>query len=514
MIFNNISAPVLSKRTGFFLFFDRICRFRIAKACYVCYNTLVMERRKHLYVSRKNVLTWLMALCLVGSAVTRIVFSGWKGTGGALDVWCQIVLPVAATLLYALIVLLAGKEQFYKTAIPVYFMAFYYAIRPHALLDNNPFVMGLYCICLLFFCIAYWAITCGRVRYIWLLAPLFMVPLAAVGYLHWAFISLGYIHAWLILLPDYLLFFGGLMLTLAIRVHPDGEYHPTWGDRTDGRRIRTLPAMAQVSPYIMVNRNESSNLYAESIEISTIDRYIRSMRKQGYTNFGFTHVLLAAYLRTLCKYPALNRFLAGQKVYSRGNDVQYCMTVKKEMSVDSPDTVIKVHLSPYDTAVDVYNKLQDAVESVKNTSSLDSDFDATAGALTLIPGVVLKFVVWLLKTLDYFGMLPKFLLEVSPFHGSLFFTSMGSLGISPIYHHLYDFGNMPVFGAFGCKRRAMEVLEDGTVVQRKYIDVKFTLDERIVDGYYYAAFFKQFKRILARPEVLNEAPEEVLSDID
>ena len=52
--------------------------------------------------------------------------------------------------------------------------------------------------------------------------------------------------------------------------------------------------------------------------------------------------------------------------------------------------------------------------------------------LTLIPGVFLKFTVWLLKTLDYFGMLPKFLLEVSPFHGSLFFTSMGSLGIPPI----------------------------------------------------------------------------------
>ncbi len=473
-----------------------------------------MERRKHLYVSRKNLLTWLMALCLVGSAVARIVFSGWKGTEGTLDVWCQIVLPVVATLLYVLIVLLAGKEQFYKTALPVYGMAFYYAIRPHALLGNNPFVMGLYCICLLFFCIAYWAITCGRVRYVWLLALLFLVPLSALGYLHWSLIARGISNAWTLVLPDYALFAGCLILTLAIRVHPEGEYHPTWGDRPDGRRIRTLPAMAQVSPYIMVNRNESSNQYAEAIEISHIDRYIRSMRKQGYTNFGITHVLLAGYLRALCKYPALNRFLAGQKVYSRGNDVQYCMTVKKEMSVDSPDTVIKVHLSPYDTAVDVYNKLQEAVESVKNTSALDSDFDATAGALTLIPGVVLKFVVWLLKTLDYFGMLPKFLLEVSPFHGSLFFTSMGSLGIAPIYHHLYDFGNLPVFGAFGCKRRALEVLEDGTVVQRKYIDVKFTLDERIVDGYYYAAFFKHFKRILAHPEILNEAPEEVLSDID
>ncbi len=477
-----------------------------------------------MYVSGKNALTWLMALCLVGSAVARIVFAGWKGSGDPLNVWSQIVLPVTATLLYVLIVLLAGKEQFYKTAIPVWLMGVYYALLPHAVIGDQPFILAMYYTCIASYCILYTCITSGRIRWPWLLFFFAAAPLAAIGYAQRHFfvqylISATTAHPPMLfslysVLADYLLFVGLLLLVFAIRVHPAGEYHPTWGDRPDGRKIRSLPAMAQVSPYIMVSRNESSNLYAEAIEISHIDRYIRSMRKQGYTNFGITHVLLAAYVRALGKYPALNRFLSGQKVYSRGNDVQYCMTIKKEMSVDSPDTVIKVHLSPYDTAVDVYNKLQEAVESVKNTSALDSDFDATAGALTLIPGVVLKFVVWLLKTLDYFGMLPKFLLEVSPFHGSLFFTSMGSLGIAPIYHHLYDFGNMPVFGAFGCKRRAMEVLEDGTVVQRKYIDVKFTLDERIVDGYYYAAFFKHYKRILARPEVLNEAPDEVLSDID
>ena len=144
---------------------------------------------------------------------------------------------------------------------------------------------------------------------------------------------------------------------------------------------------------------------------------------------------------------------------------------------------------------------------------LDSDFDALALAISLIPGIFLKFTVWLLKFLDYFGLLPRFLLELSPFHGSLFFTSMGSLGIPPIYHHLYDFGNLPVFGAFGMKRKAFEVQEDGSVVQRKYIDVKFVLDERIVDGYYYATFFKYFRTLMRHPEVLDNPPETVAQDI-
>ena len=467
-----------------------------------------MEKKLHLYVSRKNVLTWLMALCMVCSAVARIVITGVKGIGYSQEVWSQIVLPVAAALLYALIALLAGKESFYKTAVPVWMMAIYYAIRPHDIITSN-FVFGLYCIALLFFSLLYTAIAAGSLRLPRLLAPVCGGPLAFLIYLSY---TLGDL-VWLTLLPDILAFAGCLLLVFAVRIHPAGEYHPTWGDRSDGRRIRTLPPMSQVSPYIMVTRNTSANLFSESFEISHVDRYIRKKRKEGLISFGLIHVFLAAYCRGLCKFPSLNRFIAGQKVYSRGNDIQFCITVKKEMAVDSPDTVIKVHLTPTDTAEDVYRKMNAEVEKVKNTP-LDSSFDNTAHALMLIPGVFLKFVVWLLKTMDYFGLLPKFLLEVSPFHGSLFFTSMGSLGIPPIYHHLYDFGNLPVFGAFGLKRRALEVQEDGTVVQKKYVDFKFTLDERIVDGYYYAAFFKHYKRIIQHPEILDNPPEEVLKDID
>ena len=474
-----------------------------------------MEKRNHLYVSRKNLLTWLMAVCMVGSAVARIALPGVKGTGEAQNVWSQIVLPVAATLLYALIVLLDGKERFYKTAIPIWMLGLYFGIS----VTRYPFqsiqwmVVGLYWVAVLFFCVLYTQITSGVVRHVWLLPLMFALPLGAMAYLHREVLMDGRWGTNLVLLPDALAFFGCLLQCLALRVHPVDEYHPTWGDRTDGRRVRSLPPMAQVSPYIMVTRNTSTNYFTDSFELSHIERYVRQKRREGYTNFGVMHVLLAAYVRALARYPGLNRFLAGQKVYTHGDDVQFCMTIKKEMSSDSPDTVIKVHLSPKDTAMDVYNKVNAEIEKVKNTP-LDSNFDNTAHVLTLIPGVFLKFTVWLLRTLDYFGMLPRFLLEVSPFHGSVFFTSMGSLGIPPIYHHLYDFGNLPVFGSFGCKRRSLEVQEDGTVVQKKYIDFKFTMDERIVDGFYYAAFFKHYKRIILHPEVLDNPPEEVIRDID
>ena len=469
-----------------------------------------MKNRTNFFVSNKNVLTWLMGLCMICSVVTRIVFVGMKGTDSTLQVWSQIVLPIVAALLYALIILLAGKEQFYKSAIPVWMICIYY-VFVFADFDFSRFhtmVVALYAIAMLFVAVLYTQITSGKVRHAWLLVPALAFPLAAQLYLHRAALDYN------LLMPDMLMIGGCVLTVLAIRVHTDGAYHPTWGDRSDGRKIRTLSPMAQITAYFQVERNTCSNLFEESFEISHVERYIRQKRKEGLTDFGLTHVLLTAYVRGLCKYPQLNRFISGQKVYSRGEDIQYCMVVKKEMTIESPDTSIKVHLSRKDTAEEVYRKLNAAIEEVKATQELDSGVDNLIAYFNLIPSILMKFLVWLLKLLDYFGMLPKFLLELSPFHGSLFFTSMGSLGIRPIYHHLYDFGNLPVFGAFGCKRRALEVQEDGSVVQKKYIDVKFVLDERIVDGYYYAAFFKHYRTILRHPELLDIVPEEIIDDID
>ena len=469
-----------------------------------------MERSAHFYVSRKNVLTWLMALCMVCSAVARVAIPGLKGSGDALYTWSQILLPMAATLLFAFIALVCGNEMFYKTAIPVWMMAIYAAVWIRSNVESK-LICWLFWIALVFFATIYAEITAGRRRYaVWLLLPVVLAPLATILYYQRAALRSGDLTT----LPDILALTGVAVLVFAVRIHADGKYHPTWGDRSDGRRVRTLDPMAQITMYFQWERKIFSNLFAESFEITHIDRYIRQKRREGLTDFGITHVLLAAYVRGIAKYPQLNRFISGQKVYSRGDDIQYCMVIKKEMTVDFPDTSIKVHLNPRDTAEDVYHKLNAAVESVKATQELDSNLDNLIQYLNLIPGVLLKFVVWLLKFLDYFGLLPKFLLELSPFHGSLFFTSMGSLGIPPIYHHLYDFGNIPCFGAFGCKRRAMEVTEDGSVVQKKYIDVKFVLDERICDGYYYATFFKHYRRLLAHPEVLDNPPEEVIKDID
>lgn len=285
-----------------------------------------------------------------------------------------------------------------------------------------------------------------------------------------------------------------------------------WGDRKEGRRVRTLPPMSYVVPYIMPTRNDAMNMFSDTVDITETDRFLRELRKQGYKSMSILHIFLAAYIRTIASRPGLNRFCSGQKIYHR-NTIEVNMAVKKEMSIESPDTMIKVRFEPTDTLIDVYEKFDKVVkESISDDA--DTDFDKTAAALTKMPGFLLRAAVAFLNFLDYHGWLPQMLLDVSPFHGSLILTSMGSLGIPPVYHHLYNFGNLPVFISYGQKYHKTVYKDDGTTEKRTYIDLKVVTDERICDGYYYASAFKIIKKLIISPEVLLTPPENIIEDID
>lgn len=196
-----------------------------------------------------------------------------------------------------------------------------------------------------------------------------------------------------------------------------------FGDRYEGRRIRGYNPMDRVAWYIMPRRNGATNLLAYSVDVASMEDYIRQKRAEGLDSFGITHVLLAAYVRTVSQRPALNRFLSGQKLYAR-NEIWVNMDVKKEMRTGSPDTVIKAVFPKDATARQVYEILNSTVKAAKEE---DSSFDGTARALNYIPGLVLRLVMGILSFMDYFGLIPASLIRVSPFHGSLFITSMGSL---------------------------------------------------------------------------------------
>ncbi len=276
------------------------------------------------------------------------------------------------------------------------------------------------------------------------------------------------------------------------------------------RRVKTISPMAMISPFIMVNRVGSQNLITDRIPVVKLEKYLKEKQAEGMKNVSMMHLLIAAYVRATAQRPALNRFIRGQRVWTR-DEVEISLTIKKEMSLDSPDTVVKITVPRDATLQVIYEELNRVITEYRDNPG--GDFDDTAKFLSYLPSVVLKFVVWLLKLLDYFNLLPKFLTNLSPFHCSFFITSMGSLGIPPVFHHLYDFGTCPVFVSFGAKQRSYEVNPDGSVYKHSYMDLTVVTDERICDGYYFASSLKLLKGILRNPWQLDEKPENVQEDI-
>lgn len=282
------------------------------------------------------------------------------------------------------------------------------------------------------------------------------------------------------------------------------KYHRRLGDRPDGRRLRSLDPLFCVAPYIMKQKSGASNFYSGSIEISQADRYIKEKRRENMPGLGMLHFFIAAYIRTISQRPALNRFVSGQKVYTRfGIDIN--LTVKKELTVAGQETTVKVHFEPTDTIHEVYNKVQSAVAEAKQQGDSNKT-DKAARLFKLIPGLALKFVIRILETMDYFGIMPRFLLELSPFHGSIFISDLGSVGLPPVNHHLYDFGNIPVFLCFGTKSH----MNDG---QKCFIDFAVTIDERICDGFYFVGILRLVRRVFKNPEMLDTAPQSVIEDV-
>ena len=288
-------------------------------------------------------------------------------------------------------------------------------------------------------------------------------------------------------------------------------YKRRFGDRKDGRLVRSLPAFNKFMPYIMPTRNDGCNQYEESFEVSAVDRTLRRLRVDGYRGIGILHFLIAAYVRCVSMLPGVNRFVAGRRVYA-ADRISVVMTVKRSMTLGASETTVKVYFEPTDTIFDVYRKMNEKIEEIK-ASDGNNNTEEVAEALCRLPRFLLRFAIAVLRMLDYFGWLPEALTDASPFHGSMIITDLGSLRIGPIYHHIYNFGTLPVIIAFGAKRHAYELDRHGNMVDRKYVDCKMVMDERTVDGHYYAQFLQAYCYLFQHPEILETPPTRVVDDI-
>ncbi len=274
--------------------------------------------------------------------------------------------------------------------------------------------------------------------------------------------------------------------------------------RADGKRLRNADPMYQVAAHIMAKRSDAMNMITLDIPIEPMNKYLNEKRKEG-KRYSHLSLIIAAYLQTLAEYPALNRFVVNKSIYAR-NEIAVGMVVLKGGKIDSHGTMSKLYLEREYTLDDVQETIEKYIEDNRSEEN-ENGTDKIIKILLSIPGL-LRFGVCFFKMLDKFGLLPKKIIDVSPFHVSAVVTNLASIRTNHIYHHVYDFGTTSIALAMGNLREVPKRVK-GEIVFERCMPIGMVMDERIASGSYFALAFRKFKKLLSNPELL-ETPSEII----
>lgn len=282
-----------------------------------------------------------------------------------------------------------------------------------------------------------------------------------------------------------------------------------FGDRADGYRLRKLTAFNTIVPHIMVERVDAQVAGALEVDVTAADAFIKAERIKG-NNIAFMDLMIAAIVRTISRFPSINRFVYGGRFYAR-KKIHICFIAKKKMTVEGEDTVLKIEFEPTDTIYEVSRKVREKIDFIKqeDTSNSTSVFANSIGRL---PVGLVSFTVGFLKWMDKRGKMPKKIIELSPFHTSVFVTNFGSMGFPPVYHHIYNFGTTSIFLALGKYNTVRTVDDEGKPLVKRSVDIMYVADERISDGYEMVTALKDFISNIKNPEKLTVPPEKVAID--
>ncbi len=281
-----------------------------------------------------------------------------------------------------------------------------------------------------------------------------------------------------------------------------------FGDRRDGVWVKETDPMHAFVPYLYPNRADNEAFISERIDLENINRYIKEKNSENPEDpYKLFHILLAAIVKTITLRPKMNMFIKGYRIYQR-KSISLAFVVKKRFADDGHEALAFVEFDEKSTIETVRDKLYAEINECRSEKMDNS----TAGMdfLTKMPRFMLRFVVWLLHKLDFYGRVPEFLIKTDPNHATCFITNLGSIGLKSGYHHLSNWGTNSIFVVIGEKRIRPVYDEEGNMTMKETLDLGLTLDERIADGYYYSKTVKLLKYLLDNPELLElPAGEEV-----
>lgn len=276
-----------------------------------------------------------------------------------------------------------------------------------------------------------------------------------------------------------------------------------FGYRSDGKKIKKLTPIFKIMPCVMLDRADSQVYFKQDIALKYLDEYIDRKAQEGI-RLSYMNIIYAAIVRIIGERPRLNRFAMNGALYQR-DKIYVSLVIKKSLTDDGVETPLKLKFNGDENIFEIKEKLDATIEKNKDVEAANKT-DKLVSILSAIPSGLIRAIVKFLMFLDKHGIMPKKIIEASPFHTSVFLTNVGSLGIDSIYHHIYNFGTTSMFFSMGKKKKSY-IYEDEEFKEEKCITLAFVGDERICDGYYYASSFKLLSKYLKKPELLEENGE-------
>lgn len=281
-----------------------------------------------------------------------------------------------------------------------------------------------------------------------------------------------------------------------------------FGFRPDGRRVKGMDPIVGITPYLMPMRCDAQVFLQHKVDYEKMARYIARKGVMG-EKITFMQIIVAAFVRTVASNPEINRYILNKQYFSRNNCTVSFTMLKDAHNIDLGETAVKIKFDLTDTIFDVRDRMNAVIEQNRKPDEKNTA-DKLARGLLAVPGLA-TMVVALVRLLDRYGLCPGTLLDVLPFHTSMYITNNASIGLHHVNHHIYNFGSTSLFFGMGTVEKTA-VVENGQTRMKRWLPIGITADERVCSGAHYASFFGTMAHLLENPEELELPPTEVKYD--
>jgi len=282
--------------------------------------------------------------------------------------------------------------------------------------------------------------------------------------------------------------------------------------RPDGREVKNIPPIMKIMPYIMKTRTDSMNMYDDVFDCEVWDSYIKEKEAEGI-KMSYMHIFIAGVVRMIALRPQLNRFIMNGRVYTR-DKIYVSFVVHPKLCDGDTETTIKLAFEGTETILEIAETINRRIKEETTDRQGENGTDKLAKVLTNIPGPIIRFAVNTLMWMDRHNLLPKAIIDLSPFHTSFFITNLKSLGINYIFHHTYEFGTTGLFFAIGKEQNHVEMDKEGIVSNEKSMGWGLVSDERFCDGLYFALSLRQLRKFMKNPKLLETPLEAKVEDVE